>query len=185
MNARPCFATIALLLPVGAALAQADAAILHQADVVITGSLRAKRTLEAPFAMSNMDSHALRWTGSMIKLSEGLAGVLGLVVAEDGLMLGMAQERQRDDRRGRENFVTSAGVTPLGVSGALRRDEVNRARTRDVYAQLEWPVAATLTARLEARSGRVEITVEDRFAPFTPTIQDDVALVSVRSEARW
>ena len=106
-------------------------------------------------------------------------------LSEAGRMPGLAQERQCDDRRGRENFVTSAGVTQLGVSGALRRDEVNRARTRDVYAQLEWPVAATLTARLEARSGRVEITVEDRFAPFTPTIQDDVALVSVRSEARW
>ena len=135
--------------------------------------------------MSRVDSHALSGTGSMINLSEGMARVPGLVMAEDGLMLGPAKEHQRDDRRGRENFVTSSGVTPLGVSSALRRDEVNRARTRDVYAQLDWPVVTALTIRLGTRSGRVEITVEDRFAPFTPTIQDDVALVSVRWEARW
>ena len=61
----------------------------------------------------------------------------------------------------------------MGTSGALRRDELNRARTRDVYAQLEWPVAAALTATLGARSGRVEISVDDRFTPFTPANPDD------------
>ena len=63
MNARAPLAIIALLLPVEAALAQADAAIPPQADVVITGSLRAQRTLAAPFAITSVDSQALREAG--------------------------------------------------------------------------------------------------------------------------
>ena len=94
-------------------------------------------------------------------------------LSEAGRVPGLAQECPRDDRRGRENFVTSAGVRQLGVSGALRRDEVNRTRTRDVYAQLKWLVDGALTATLGERSGRVEITVDDRLAPSTPTNPGD------------
>ena len=81
MNARTFSATLALLLPAGAALAQVDAALPPQPDVVITGSLRAQRTLEAPFAITRVDSQALREAGPMINLSESLARVPGLVVA--------------------------------------------------------------------------------------------------------
>ena len=94
-------------------------------------------------------------------------------VGDAALMLGLAQERQRDERRGRENFVASAGGTQWGVAGALRRDEINHARSRDGYAQLEWPIAATLTATLGARHGRVDVTVLDRLVPFTPANPDD------------
>ena len=63
MSARAPFATVALLLPAEAALAQAHAAIPPRTDVVITGSLRAQRTLEAPFAITRVDSQALREAG--------------------------------------------------------------------------------------------------------------------------
>jgi iron complex outermembrane receptor protein len=48
--------------------------------------------------------------------------------------LGVDYERANDDRQGYENFV---GLT-LGVKGALRRDEVDRATSFDQYAQAEW-----------------------------------------------
>ena len=89
------------------------------------------------------------------------------------LMLGLAQEEQRDDRRGYENFLTTGAATRLGVRGALRREEVNRARTRDAYAQIEWPLTTALTATLGARSGRLEVAVDDRFTPFSANNPDD------------
>src|SRR5699024_10055309 len=46
-------------------------------------------------------------------------------------------DRQRQHRRGYENFV---GDT-LGVRGALRRDERNRVDNRDLYAQAWWQFA--------------------------------------------
>lgn len=90
-----------------------------------------------------------------------------------GLVLGVAQERQHDGRRGYENFATGAAGTRLGVQGAPRRDEVNHARSRDAYAQLDWPLSPALTATLGVRQGRLEVQVEDRFTPFTPANPDD------------
>jgi iron complex outermembrane receptor protein len=46
------------------------------------------------------------------------------------LQAGAAIDSQREDRRGFQNF--------LGVTGALRRDETNRSRSNDVYAQADW-----------------------------------------------
>jgi len=59
------------------------------------------------------------WQGGQLNLSAGLAG-----------------DRQTDLRRGYQNFVGST----LGVTGALRRDESNRATTLDPYAQAAWQV---------------------------------------------
>ena len=47
------------------------------------------------------------------------------------LVAGLALETQRDDRRGYENYTGAAPDQLLGVVGTLRRDEVNRAETRD------------------------------------------------------
>ena len=70
-----------MLLPCAGALAQAEPATPVSADVVITGSLRALRTMDAPFAITAIDAQDLRTAGPMINLSEGLARVPGLVVA--------------------------------------------------------------------------------------------------------
>ena len=61
------------------------------------------------------------WQGGQLDVSAGLAG-----------------DRQNDLRRGYENFI---GPT-LGVRGALRRDETNRATTLDPYARASWQTAA-------------------------------------------
>jgi iron complex outermembrane recepter protein len=79
------------------------------------------------------------------------------------LVTGATLERQRDDRRGFENFIGSGSARVLGVTGALRRDEANRIGTRDVYAQAEVALADTLSATLGLRSGRVDFTAADRF----------------------
>ncbi len=64
-----------------AALAQqAQQAQPAQEPVVVTGSTRAQRVLDAPFAISTVDAEALRDAGPMINLSEVLARVPGLVV---------------------------------------------------------------------------------------------------------
>ncbi|MDO8888330.1 MAG: TonB-dependent receptor [Hydrogenophaga sp.] len=60
------------------------------------------------------------WQGGQLDLSAGLAG-----------------DRQTDLRRGYENFV---GGT-VGVLGALRREETNRATTLDPYVRAAWQKA--------------------------------------------
>lgn len=80
------------------------------------------------------------------------------------LVIGLSQERQVDDRRGYENFLGApAAPTALGVVGALRRDETNSAKSRDAYAQAEWTLDARWTALAGVRSGRVDVTVDDRY----------------------
>ncbi len=57
------------------------------------------------------------WQGGQLDLSAGLAG-----------------DRQTDLRRGYQNFIG----TTVGVLGALRRDETNRATTLDPYVRASW-----------------------------------------------
>jgi len=82
------------------------------------------------------------------------------------LVLGAAADSQIDDRRGYENFIGTGAAQVLGVTGRLRRDESNRADSRDVYAQATLPLAADpRTWQLSAglRSGRVTMSTADRF----------------------
>lgn len=80
------------------------------------------------------------------------------------LTAGLASDQQTEQRRGYENFIGSM----LGVQGRLRRDETNRARTLDPYAQAEWDTTDwTFTAGV--RRSRVRFDSADRFiAPGNP-----------------
>jgi iron complex outermembrane recepter protein len=55
-------------------------ALAQTESVVVTGSPRAQRVLDAPFAISTVDAEALRHAGPMVNLSEALGSVPGLVV---------------------------------------------------------------------------------------------------------
>jgi iron complex outermembrane receptor protein len=77
------------------------------------------------------------------------------------LVVGVALERQRDDRRGYENFIGDPPV--YGLTGTLRRDEINEAETRDIYAQGEWTVTPTVAAILGVRSGSVDLSSTDAY----------------------
>ncbi len=68
-------------LAVACALACTTLPVLAQTDaVVVTGSARAQRVLDAPFAITAVDAATLRDAGPMVNLSEALVRVPGLVV---------------------------------------------------------------------------------------------------------
>ncbi len=79
------------------------------------------------------------------------------------LVAGAAIDSAREDRRGFENFAGAPAVRVLGVTGKLRRDENNRAQTRDVYAQAEADLAKHWAATLGVRSGTVKYSSFDRY----------------------
>ena len=79
------------------------------------------------------------------------------------LVAGAAAESSSEDRRGFENFIGATAVRVLGVTGKLRRDEENRVKSSDVYAQAEAEFAPQWAATLGVRSGRVSYSSSDRY----------------------
>ncbi len=79
------------------------------------------------------------------------------------LVAGATLEQQRDARKGFENYTGTVANPVLGTTGRLRRDETNRAETRDLYAQGEWALNPAFSATLGVRSGRVELSAADAF----------------------
>jgi iron complex outermembrane receptor protein len=79
------------------------------------------------------------------------------------VVTGASVERQRDARKGFNNYTGTVANPVLGVTGALRRDETNRAETRDLYAQAEIPLAPAISATAGVRHGRVKMSAEDAF----------------------
>jgi iron complex outermembrane receptor protein len=79
------------------------------------------------------------------------------------LIAGAAWDEQTEARRGYENFIGSGAAQQLGVTGRLRRDEQNLARTRDVYAQARVDLAADWAATLGVRHGRLGIRTDDAY----------------------
>lgn len=80
-----------------------------------------------------------------------------------GLVAGLALDRQRDDRRGYENFTGSGSTASVGVVGRLRRDERNDADARDAYAQAEWRFQPRWMATAGLRVGEVSLRTRDAY----------------------
>ena len=91
--------------------------------------------------------------------------------------VGTNVDRQRQHRRGWENFV---GDT-LGVRGGLRRDELNRLENADVYAQAWWQLAERWSLLLGARHSEVEFDSRDDYV--TGANPDDSGRVRHRHTA--
>jgi iron complex outermembrane receptor protein len=70
---------------------------------------------------------------------------------------GASIDQVQEQRQGYQNFV---GGT-LGVVGALRRDEDNRARNSDQYLQADWAVAEQWSVGAGLRHSRVRFTSRD------------------------
>ena len=79
------------------------------------------------------------------------------------LVAGVEANRQSDDRQGYENFTGAAPNQVLGVTGRQRRDETNKADTRDLYLQGDWALSRAWTAIAGVRHGRVEMSSTDRY----------------------
>ncbi|MBS7457861.1 TonB-dependent receptor family protein [Coralloluteibacterium stylophorae] len=75
------------------------------------------------------------------------------------LTAGVSRDRQRQHRYGYENFV---GDT-LGVRGALRRDQVDRVDSDDVYAQASWTFHPDWTLTAGARRSEIGFDSRDRY----------------------
>ena len=75
------------------------------------------------------------------------------------LAAGLAWDRQRQHRRGYENFI---GGT-LGVRGALRRDEIDTVRNADQYAQATWRFADAWSLSAGLRHSEVHFDANDRY----------------------
>ena len=79
------------------------------------------------------------------------------------VVAGVAYDRLVQDRRGFQNFATIDGSTVLGIQGALRRDETDKADNLDEYVQgtlqlsKDWSVSAGL------RHSSVRVNSGDHF----------------------
>jgi iron complex outermembrane receptor protein len=107
-----------------------------------------------------------RHGGGLVDFDRDYGGVEGRLVfgwERAEVVAGVALETQRDDRRGYENFVGTGAAQVLGVKGALRRDESNRADTHDVFAQGEVELAPSLAAIAGVRTGRVTLSADDAY----------------------
>ncbi len=96
------------------------------------------------------------------------------------LQVGAAVDDQRDARRGFLSFTGAVATPTYGEIGALKRNETDRARTTDLFAQAEWAVADTLALTGGLRTGRVKLSVEDYFIDTTrtPNNNDDSGSLS-------
>ncbi|MBB3192744.1 TonB-dependent receptor family protein [Roseateles terrae] len=94
---------------------------------------------------------------------DGVDGRLVWRVAGGSLATGVNLERQRDDRQGFQNFIGTGPTQQLGVTGALRRDEDNRATTREAYAQWDGALTSTLDGMIGVRGGEVRMSAQDRY----------------------
>ncbi|MEN9417034.1 MAG: hypothetical protein RI988_654 [Pseudomonadota bacterium] len=82
---------------------------------------------------------------------------------EARVVLGAATDRSEEDRRGYENFNGTGATQLLGVTGRLRRDERNRVRADDRYAQAEVDLAARWALQFGVRQSRVAFDSRDRY----------------------
>ena len=93
-----------------------------------------------------------------------LAGRLGAAEGGAEWAAGLNVETQQDDRLGFENFTGPATApTALGVVGTLRRDETNRATTREAFVQGRVPLSAALDLVGGVRGGRITMSTRDRY----------------------
>jgi iron complex outermembrane receptor protein len=79
------------------------------------------------------------------------------------VVAGAAHEEQTEARRGYENFIGTGPTQQLGVTGALRRDEVDKASTNDLYAQGEIEFLPRWVGTLGVRSGSLRYSAHDNF----------------------
>lgn len=117
--------------------------------------------------------------GGLIDLGRDYAGIDARWIHKARLLeqpltltAGFSSDWLTEDRRGFQNFVG----TTLGVQGALRRDESNKVRSDDQYAQAEWAPALRWRVSAGLRHSRVKFESGDHY--IVPGNPDDSGSVS-------
>jgi len=134
-------------------------------ETVLTG-YRGSRGVTQWLAIAPATQANPRHGGGVIDFDRDYSGIDARALLRLGttdVVLGVNEERQIDERRGFENFTGTPPDQLLGVVGALRRDENNRAVSRDAYVQAEHPLSNGWALAGGVRSGRVKIDVADAF----------------------
>lgn len=134
-------------------------------EIRVTG-YAGEREVAQWLAIASATQANVRHGGGVIDFSRGYGGAEARARwAWDGfgVVAGLAVDRQRDDRKGYENFTGTGAGQILGVVGRLRRDEINTASSRDVYTQAEWELSPSWTVLAGARSGQVDLATRDAY----------------------
>jgi iron complex outermembrane receptor protein len=139
------------------------------------GSRGVVQYLAIPAATQN----GVRHGGGLIDFDRTYSGLdtrLNWRMDQLDLVTGVNVEQMVDDRRGYLSFTTlPTDPNPdYGNRGALKRDERNRAISREAYAQAEWKATTDVSATLGLRNGQVALSTADHFpTPFTAANGDD------------
>ncbi len=144
--------------------------------LMVYGGQRETEQFQAiPVATQNNPLHP----GGVIQLERSYRGAdlrwtttLGSAERPLSLVAGIAHDQLDEHRSGRQNFTGST----LGVAGALRRDEDNRASNLDPYVQLAWRATEALNLHAGLRHSRIRFRSEDRY--IAGTNPDDSGSVS-------
>lgn len=134
------------------------------------GQRQVEQFLAIPPGPQNSPLHA----GGVIDLDSGYGGLdarwawHGTLAGQPlDLVVGANADRQRQHRTGYENFV---GDT-VGIKGRLRRDQHDRVRNIDQFAQVWWQFSPRWSALLGARHSQVRFDSRDHY--LTATNPDD------------
>ena len=140
-----------------------DGGALRDAQIAVYGGQRAVTQFLAitPATQANA-----RHGGGVVDFARDYQGVDARVHwgwDRADVLAGVAVDRQRDLRRGFENFTGTGATQLLGVLGKLRRDEVDKARSADAFTQGEWTLASGVVAIAGVRTGGVTLSADDAF----------------------
>jgi iron complex outermembrane receptor protein len=141
-----------------------DRGVLREATFALYAG---RRDVTQFLAINQATQNNPRHGGAVIDFVRDYGGAeLRVRLALDALdvVAGFAADRQRDARKGALNYANPAANPQVyGVFGALRRDETNRARTDDAFAQAEWTLTPAWSLGLGLRAGRVELSTADAY----------------------
>ncbi len=152
-----------------------DAGVLRESQLTVYQGSRGVTQWQAITQAAQVSAKS---GGGVVDFDRAYGGVeakLAWRLGQTDVVAGVSVESLRDDRQGYENFTTPP--LALGVTGKLRRDELNRATTTDAFAQARTPLAEGWDLTGGLRGGRVEMRTEDHF-PVSVANPDDSGKLS-------
>lgn len=128
-----------------------------------TGQRQVAQYLAIPATTQNGARHG----GGLVDFSRDYTGLEGRLLWRFGedldLVTGLNAEQQRDDRQGYLSFSGTVAAPTYGVKGDPKRDEINRAETREGFVQADWRFTPGWQATVGVRSGQVTLSSQDHW----------------------